>query len=170
MAGDGGRALAKLAMAGGMGAMFGALVARLSGYSLPLIGLVAAGGVGLCYFLMGRGEALAARRGRDGGLGGAQSWLMAGYIWLQAVWAWVSGERRIADDWRTLIMLVTLPTGFVLLVAACIIGAKARRRERDPNVCAFCGYSVVGLTSGTCPECGRAVRHRDGPTQETNSE
>ncbi len=27
----------------------------------------------------------------------------------------------------------------------------------DPGVCATCGYSLTGNTSGVCPECGRTV-------------
>lgn len=35
------------------------------------------------------------------------------------------------------------------------IGTRAYRRGRDPNVCPACGYSLAGLASSTCPECGK---------------
>lgn len=30
-------------------------------------------------------------------------------------------------------------------------------RKRDPTKCPHCGYSTIGLTTSTCPECGHAL-------------
>jgi hypothetical protein len=170
--GDRSKAWARLAIAGGMAGMTGGIAARPSGYSLPLIGLAAAGGAGLAYLITGCSAAIAERRGRGHGLDGAQSWLIAGYAWTQAVWVWVSTDRRIGEDWRTLAMLTILLLGLVLLISATVAQARARRRARDPNLCPFCGYTIAGLASGTCPECGRGVvgEMANSKSQMANSE
>ena len=36
------------------------------------------------------------------------------------------------------------------------IGIRAYRRGRDPTACSACGYSLAGLATSTCPECGKA--------------
>lgn len=42
-----------------------------------------------------------------------------------------------------------------LLVPLCV--ATASRREPDRHVCQACGYSLLGLPSARCPECGADV-------------
>lgn len=42
------------------------------------------------------------------------------------------------------------------LMAACVLAAM-KAQPRDRSVCARCGYSLVGLESGACPECGEVV-------------
>ncbi len=32
-----------------------------------------------------------------------------------------------------------------------------RRKYVDPDRCGWCGYSTIGLTTNTCPECGKPI-------------
>jgi hypothetical protein len=69
-----------------------------------------------------------------------------------------------------LIGLTQMPLVALALMGAthltlCVISARCfRRKSISANACAFCGYSLSGLKSSTCPECGRAstskaIRH-----------
>ncbi len=57
--------------------------------------------------------------------------------------------------------LMQMPiVAFVLMggthVAVCIASARMfKRKPRAVSICAFCGYSLSGLESSKCPECGR---------------
>ena len=59
--------------------------------------------------------------------------------------------------------VVTLPG----IVIAALIAATGKKHE--PNQCRACGYSLLGNTSGRCPECGEVCqekgppRHQSGP-------
>lgn len=69
-------------------------------------------------------------------------------------------------------ILILLPT-FVLVIAAVALIGSSRRRRRDElagPVCGSCGYSVVGLTGMTCPECGFDLRHAGIITPHTPSQ
>jgi ribosomal protein L37E len=60
----------------------------------------------------------------------------------------ISGVR----DWE-LCIPVWIP--LVTSVAWCVL-AWRRRAASDDLTCARCGFSLVGLSSTTCPECGTA--------------
>ena len=68
---------------------------------------------------------------------------------------------RSGGDWQG--MSTSMATVFVggpsillgLLIALC--AAVGTRNEPDPQRCGKCGYSLVGLTSDKCPECGHTV-------------
>ncbi len=38
-----------------------------------------------------------------------------------------------------------------------LVATKCTRNKPDPLQCDKCGYSLVGLTSDKCPECGHTV-------------
>ena len=46
-----------------------------------------------------------------------------------------------------------------------VSGMRARR-STGPLHCRTCGYSLVGNTSGRCPECGTAICDRTAPTND----
>ncbi len=56
---------------------------------------------------------------------------------------------------RRLVEVSTIPV-FLVVVLYCI-GARRQDRRRRRNACLSCGYSLVGNTSGVCPECGTAI-------------
>ncbi len=62
-----------------------------------------------------------------------------------------AGSVTIAiADW--LIAMVLTP-----LAAPLVVALWKRRRRRLNGCCIQCGYSLFGLTSPRCPECGRAL-------------
>ncbi len=62
------------------------------------------------------------------------------------------------DDWRGFdTSLATWVAGGPSILLGLLIAlwlAVATRNEPDPQKCDKCGYSLVGLTSDECPECG----------------
>src|SRR5258706_15768265 len=46
----------------------------------------------------------------------------------------------------------------LVLVAAPTACAWHRCRRHAPGHCPTCGYDLVGIAAGVCPECGTAVR------------
>jgi len=59
------------------------------------------------------------------------------------------------------IPLVLLGLGVIAatIIAGLIVFVSRRRQARSPGpVCGHCGYSVLGLTTMTCPECGGDLR------------
>ncbi len=60
-----------------------------------------------------------------------------------------------------LIMLTAMLFAGVLSIllglAIALIAASLTRNKPDPLKCGKCGYSLVGLTSDRCPECGHTV-------------
>jgi hypothetical protein len=148
-----------LAVAGAFGLMMGAMLSTALGHSLSVLGLVTAAAAGFAYVIMRRGEAAAGRWERSQ-RHETQAWLVAGCMAAQALGMWCANSPWVPRHWHTATMLIGMTTALGLLVPACIIGARQRRRERDPGVCAFCGYTIAGLPADTCPECGRPVRLR----------
>jgi membrane protein implicated in regulation of membrane protease activity len=69
---------------------------------------------------------------------------------------------------RLLAVWAVAPTWVQAAVVAAVIPLAAvggardarrsrRRRRKELGLCASCGYSLTGNTSGVCPECGAAV-------------
>lgn len=52
---------------------------------------------------------------------------------------------------------VYLPLWIPLLLLTLFAGLRVRWRPVPPGHCTHCGYSLIGNTSGVCPECGTAV-------------
>lgn len=53
------------------------------------------------------------------------------------------------------VMLVLIPALFTLMLVVSLRQLAAqRRRERLAPLCQRCGYSLKGLSSSRCPECG----------------
>lgn len=49
---------------------------------------------------------------------------------------------------------------FVLAMAGSLLAASKANRRRRRSLCSGCGYSLAGLNSEVCPECGAAVQDR----------
>jgi hypothetical protein len=79
--------------------------------------------------------------------GGFISGMAFGYLdWEKVVWI---------PLWLVNILLAAALAGLVYA------GRRSRRRRRLRHVCCIeCGYSLVGNTSGVCPECGSPVPDR----------
>ncbi len=57
-------------------------------------------------------------------------------------------------------MVVTLEIGGLSILLGLVIGSVAAsftRNKPGPLECGKCGYSLVGLTSDKCPECGEPL-------------
>jgi hypothetical protein len=62
---------------------------------------------------------------------------------------------NVAAPFFLLLLLAVIAVG----VWVVIVARRARRsRPSDGPICGACGYSVVGLTTMTCPECGGDLR------------
>jgi hypothetical protein len=48
--------------------------------------------------------------------------------------------------------------GVVVAIPFAYVGLRRRRAKRRPGCCHSCGYSLAGLPSGVCPECGKGAR------------
>ena len=48
-----------------------------------------------------------------------------------------------------------IPSILVGAVIAAIAAGCVKNKDRDPLKCAGCGYSLAGIESGECPECGK---------------
>ena len=53
------------------------------------------------------------------------------------------------------VMAIGIPSILLGVLFAAIASACTKNKERDPLKCAGCGYSLVGLESDKCPECGK---------------
>lgn len=54
----------------------------------------------------------------------------------------------------------TLILTAVLLACSRVLSMCRKRKDRSEDACSNCGYSLVGLTALTCPECGIKGRAR----------
>ncbi len=65
---------------------------------------------------------------------------------------------RSDGEWQDMAMVVAgmgPPILFGLLIA--VIARSLTRNKPGPLECSKCGYSLVGLTSDKCPECGQEL-------------
>ncbi len=73
----------------------------------------------------------------------------AGLIW------WVhAGSVSLRTGTSILVLTIPLWIPFLLFALPTIRLFMLDKRHHRPDCCAFCGYSLTGNTSGTCPECG----------------
>ena len=54
--------------------------------------------------------------------------------------------------------LLTNSIFFGIILSVCLRSGRVFRKflRRKRNLCVYCGYSVSGLPSGVCPECGKS--------------
>ena len=60
-------------------------------------------------------------------------------------------------------MLFAGVLSILLGLAIALIATSLTRNKPDPLKCGKCGYSLVGLTSDKCPECGQELSARAKP-------
>ena len=72
----------------------------------------------------------------------------------------MTGSPLFEPDFTTPIILSLVPGVLSLLcIASAVLVLRRRRRAaEDEAVCGGCGYSVRGLRSLICPECGADLR------------
>ncbi len=77
--------------------------------------------------------------------------LVAMVVAVIVAWAVLLGVLSLVSWWA--VMLATAG----LAVAVYVKGSKARQREEwiEAGFCGVCGYSLHGLPTTICPECGR---------------
>jgi hypothetical protein len=83
-----------------------------------------------------------------------RSWSVAGL-------AYASGPgtpNNPASRYAMIAIPFAYPAGLLAAASAWSMVAIMRRRRIGPNSCGKCGYDLTGNTSGTCPECGTAVK------------
>lgn len=66
------------------------------------------------------------------------------------------------QEWKDLKLILF---GSALLVSAFLHASDLRRRatvklRRSRGQCVYCGYSLQGITSDVCPECGKSIKLR----------
>ena len=89
--------------------------------------------------------------------------LACAVVWMAMV-VWFMFSRR-TFAWRQewlgeVTSLLLLNAGWVpCFVGVCaLIGVwRVRDREFAPGMCGYCGYDLHGLSSETCPECGKEL-------------
>ena len=69
-------------------------------------------------------------------------------------WWWFDYQPGTPSRASCFIIPLWLP---LAAIGATTYYAWRRGRRHPPGHCAQCGYNLTGNTSGTCPECGRAV-------------
>lgn len=87
-------------------------------------------------------------------------------IWSRASVTWVTSEPQYlikphvsVRAGRITMLVVPLWT---LALASSVVAGAALWMTREPKRghCRACGYSLAGLASGVCPECGKAIGDR----------
>lgn len=77
--------------------------------------------------------------------------LLSAHIWTPTYYRSNSGETNIS-----------IPYWIPLLLSGGAFVFFHRKARRLPGYCAKCGYSLIGNTSGVCPECGTAAERGRG--------
>ena len=84
--------------------------------------------------------------------------------WGMVLYVFVTGKPIGGGDLGCMMMCRTMLTVIAVVFAggpSLLIGgviaaiAYACTKNKDPLKCFGCGYSLIGLTSGECPECGK---------------
>lgn len=58
-------------------------------------------------------------------------------------------------SWSVLLIFLVGLAGWIIYIDLNIAGKKAR--DTRLNLCRHCGYSLIGNTSGVCPECATEI-------------
>lgn len=74
----------------------------------------------------------------------------------------ITGDKVIVTDAGPADWLAYLPftivfyamTGFIV---GLLLDLRNKQKSKNPYVCTMCRYSLIGNTSGKCPECGTPI-------------
>lgn len=89
--------------------------------------------------------------------------------WSHYSMPWMGSDWHLQGDpwtpppseiYRGSIPLASVSIGFALVASL----LTTIRDRHAPNTCSICGYSLIGNTSGVCPECGTAVNSSEEPS------